>query len=307
MKHRLAVVTIVVSLAAAGLAAWSVAAPSGPASSSTKAAPAPKLPALPAEVKSRKRWVIGVKCDVPSFGYIDVRGNHAGYDVEIARRFAELAFGKKNRVNFVCVTTPSRIPALTSKRVDIIIATITFTFSRAQEIDFSTPYYGATGRLLVLKDTPINALADIKGKAVVTTRGALYADWIKKCYRETNLLELDTTTSAFLALKDKRVEAFMWDDALLLSLSVQDKDTRMLSDKFLQVPWGIGIRKGEAGMKRWVDAALARLQARNEFVKLLETNVPKRVYDDFKGNVPAPGKPLKFPATPETHPVNICP
>src|ERR671924_195877 len=143
MKHRLAAVTFAVAFAAAGLAAWGLAAPAGNKGSSSPAA-TPKLPALPAEIKSRKRWVIGVKCDVPSFGYIDVRGNHAGYDVEIARRFAELAFGKKNRVSFVCVTTPSRIPALTSKRVDIIISTVTFTFARAQEIDFSTPYYGAT-------------------------------------------------------------------------------------------------------------------------------------------------------------------
>jgi polar amino acid transport system substrate-binding protein len=307
MKHRLVLTTIVVSLAAAGLAAWGIAAPSGGARSSAEAAPAPKLPPLPAEVKSRKRWIIGVKCDVPSFGYIDVRGNHAGYDVEIARRFAELAFGKLNRVSYVCVTTPSRIPALTSKRVDIIIATVTFTFTRAQEIDFSTPYYGATGRLLVPKDSPINSLADIKGKTVVTTRGALYADWLKKCFKDTNLLELDTTTSAFLALKDRRADAFMWDDALLLSLSTQDKDTRMTKDKFLAVPWGIGIRKGDTVTKAWVDAALARLQAKNEFSKFLVSNVPKNVYNDFKGNVPSPGKPLKFPATPETHPVNICP
>ncbi len=307
MKLGLAVAVLAASLAAVGLAAWGVAAPSDRATSSTPAAEAAKLPALPAEVKNRKRWVIGVKCDVPSFGYIDVRGNHAGYDVEIARRFAELAFGKKNRVTLVCVTTPSRIPALTSKRVDIIISTVTFTFARAQEIDFSTPYYGATGRLLVPKDSAINSLADIKGKTVVTTRGALYADWLKKCFKDTNLLELDTTTTAFLAIKDRRADAFMWDDALLLSLSTQDKDTRMTKDKFLAVPWGIGIRKGDSATKQWVDAVLARMQAKDEFVKILESNVPKSLFDDFKGNVPRPGASLKFPATPETHPVNICP
>jgi polar amino acid transport system substrate-binding protein len=305
--RRLLGVTILVALTAIAIAAWGLAAPSEKARTAVGAATAPKLPPLPAEVKARKRWVIGVKCDVPSFGYIDVRGNHAGYDVEIARRFAEFAFGKKNRVNFVCVTTPSRIPSLTSKRVDIIVSTVTFTFSRAQEIDFSTPYYGATGRVLVLKDSPINSLADLKGKSVVTTRGALYADWMKKCFTDTKLLELDTTTSAFLSLKDKRVDAFMWDDALLLSLSTQDRDVRMTRDKFLAVPWGIGIRKGETDMKKWVDAALRRLQAKDEFVKILEQNVPKSLFDDFRGNVPRPGKPLRYPATPETHPVNVCP
>jgi polar amino acid transport system substrate-binding protein len=304
---RLTFATVVVALAAVAFATWGLAAPERTAKSDASARQGATLPKLPSEVAARKRWIIGVKCDVPSFGYIDVRGNHAGYDVEIARLFSELAFGKRNRVSFVCVTTPSRIPALTSKRVDIIVATVTFTFTRAQEIDFSIPYYGATGRVLVLKDSPVNSLADLRGKSVVTTRGALYADWLRKCFTDIKLLELDTTTSAYLALKDKRVDAFMWDDALLLSLSTQDGDVRMTRDKFLAVPWGIGIRKGEAGTKRWVDAALQRLRTRDQFVKLLESNVPKRVFDDFRGNVPRPNAALRYPATPETHPVNVCP
>jgi hypothetical protein len=82
---------------------------------------------------------------------------------------------------------------------------------------------------------------------------------------------------------------------------------KLTNDKFLQVPWGIGIRKGDTATKQWVDAALARMQAKDEFVKILEQNVPKSLFDDFKGNVPRPGASLKFPATPETHPVNICP
>jgi len=303
--RRLIAATIALGVAAAGLAAWSLAAPSGGAAPDS-AARAAKLPPLPAEVKARKRWIIGVKCDVPPFGYIDVRGNHAGYDVEIARRFASLAFGKRNRVGLVCVTTPSRIPALQAKRIDIIIATMTFTFARAEVIDFSLPYYGATGRLLVLRDSPVNSLADLAGKTVTTTRGALYATWIRNCFKDTNLLELDTTTAAYLALKDGRAHAFMWDDALLLNLSTTDRDVRMTKDKFLAIPWGIGIRKGETVMKQWVDAALRLMQQRDEFVKILEKNTPKRLFDDFKGNVPRPGQSLQYP-TPATDPLARCP
>ena len=42
------------------------------------------------------RWNIGVKCDVPPFGYIDVRGNNAGFDVEVAKWFSRYAFGKRH-------------------------------------------------------------------------------------------------------------------------------------------------------------------------------------------------------------------
>src|SRR5687768_1947858 len=99
-----------------------------------------RLPALPPEVAQRKRWLIGVKCDFPPFGYINRQNKIAGYDVDVARRFAELAFGRRTRVSLTCVTTPSRIPTLEQKRVDIIISTLTWTAAREEVIDYSRPY-----------------------------------------------------------------------------------------------------------------------------------------------------------------------
>ena len=42
--------------------------------------------------------IVGVKCDAPPFGYINVQGQNAGFDVEIARWFARYAFGRAQRV-----------------------------------------------------------------------------------------------------------------------------------------------------------------------------------------------------------------
>src|SRR3989449_9542714 len=170
----------------------------GPAAKPTKKPAKPKLPALPADVKKRKHWEIGVKCDFPPFGFIDVRGNNDGYDVQVARRFAQFAFGSKKKVSFTCVTTPSRIPTLMSGRVDIIVSTLTWTAARAEQIDFSIPYYSATGRLLVPNSSSISSTRDLGGKNVVTTRGALYATWLRNCFKSTNLLEVDGTAAAVL-------------------------------------------------------------------------------------------------------------
>jgi polar amino acid transport system substrate-binding protein len=261
-----------------------------------KAQAAPKLPPLPGDVKSRKRWVIGTKCDFSPFGYIDTQGHNAGYDVEVGRQFAELAFGKSNRVSFFCVTTPSRIPALQSKRVDIIISTLTWTKARTEVIDFSTPYYGATGRLAVNRSSSINSLKDLGGKTVVTTRGALYAPWTRLCLKDTKLLEVDSPAAAVLAVKNGQADTFMFDDAYLLGVATQDRDIRLTKDKFLQIPWGIGIRKGDTVTKRWVDAALRRLQSRDFFFQVaLRKNAPRSLVDDFAPNVPRPGKSLRYP------------
>jgi polar amino acid transport system substrate-binding protein len=294
--RRLPIVGVLAAVCAAVLAVQGGAAPSAAARPAAAAAKQAKLPPLPADVKSRKRWVIGVKCDFSPFGYIDVTGHNAGYDVEVARQFALLAFGRTNRVNFVCVTTPSRIPALQTKRVDIIVSTLTWTKARTEVIDFSIPYYGATGRLAVNKTSSIQSIKDLSGKNVVTTRGALYSPWTKLCVSGANLSEVDSPASAVLAVKNGQADTFMFDDAFLLGVVTQDRDMRLTKDKFLQIPWGIGIRKGETDMKAWVDAALRRLQAKDFFYNVaLKKNAPKSLLDDFAPNVPRPGKSLKYP------------
>ena len=294
---RLAGIILAAGLVVAITAAGGLATTSGKGGASVPmaAVAAAKLPPLPSYVKSRNRWVIGVKCDFPPFGYIDVQGNNRGYDVAIARRFATIAFGRPNRISLVCVTTPSRIPALQSSRVDIIISTLTWTSARAQVIDFSIPYYSATGRLLVPNSSSVNTIKDIHGKNVVTTRGALYATWMRNCFKDTTLQEVDGTANAVLAVKDGRADAFMFDDAFVLGVATTDPALKLTNDKFLNVPWGIGIRKDDAAMGAWVNAAIKYMQARDEFAKILKENSPKKYWSSFLGNVPRKGQNFEYP------------
>jgi polar amino acid transport system substrate-binding protein len=304
---RLAGLGVAATIAAAALAGWALAAPDrigGTDSRASQHAAKAKLPPLPAAVKSRKRWLIGVKCDFPPFGFIDVQGNNAGYDVEVARRFATLAFGRPNRISFTCVTTPSRIPTLQSGRVDIIVSTLTWTSARAQVIDFSIPYYAATGRLLVKNDSSLTSVRQMGGKTIVTTRGALYATWTRNCFKDTNLLEVDSPAAAVLAVKDGRADAFMFDDAFVLGVATQDRDLKLTNDKFLAVPWGIGIRKGDAATVRWVNGALNLMRKRDEFAAILKRNTPKRFVSSFLGNVPRPKTNFQYPVGKD--PVNDC-
>jgi len=294
---RTAFATGAAALVAAALAAWSTAATSGIAAPAGPRA-AKKLPPLPAAIKQRKKWVVGVKCDTPPFGYIDLKGHNAGYDVEIARWFSRFAFGKANRVSYTCVTTATRIPALTSGKIDLILATMTYTHARAQTVDFSTPYYVATGRMLVPNGSSLR-IGSISGKTITTTGGSVYDRWLSKCFKNTSSLLFQSPSLALAALKEGRADAEMFDDSFLLGVATSDPSLRLTPDKFLKLPWGIGIVKGNKAMKRWVDSRLAILKKKNQFSKILKQNVNPTLFDAFKGNVPAPKRTLKYPATEE--------
>ena len=283
------------------MAALAVAAPSSGERADTAAA-ATKLPPLPAEVRARRRWQIGVKCDFPPFGYINRQNQVAGYDADVARRFAELAFGRRNRVSITCVTSPSRIPTLQQKRVDIIISTLTWTAAREEIIDYSRPYYNATGRLLVPNNSSIRRLADLNGRTVTTTTTAIYATWIRNCFKGANLITTTSPVAAVENVKQGRADAFMFDDTFLLGVAANDPALKMTAHKFLNIPYGIGIRKGETAMKRWVDAAILTMKRRDEFIRILHRNVPRRFWPSFQNQVPRPKTKEAYPRgrTPES-------
>jgi polar amino acid transport system substrate-binding protein len=303
---RLVIATTVLALAAAALAALSAAAPSdkGPTRAEAAKAAAATRPPLPADVRARKRWIVGVKCDVPPFGYINVKGQHAGFDVEIARGFARVAFGRSNRVKFECAPTPAREPMITTGRVDLVISTFTYTADRDTRIDFSRAYYKATGRLMVKNESPITRLNDIRGKKVATTSGSIYDRWMKRCFPDTTVQVFSAFSDAVAALRDGRADAVMWDDTGVLGIATADRNLRLTRDTFLEAPYGIGFKQGDAAMKRWVDYHLNVMRKKDVFMQILRANVPTRFVPGFSTNILRPKNVFQYAkVSPET----VCP
>ena len=185
-----------------------------------------ELPPLPANIKARKRFNIAREVRLAA-----VRVHRRpGPERRLRRR--DRARGSRasrsasrNRVTYTCVTTPAREPALTTDRVDMVIATFTYTADRDTRIDFSRAYYKATGRLLVPNNASIRLPPDIAGKTVVTTSGSIYDRWMKNCFKDTKVVVTDSFTNALLAFRDGRADALMWDDTVLLGIAVTDRNS----------------------------------------------------------------------------------
>ena len=209
--------------------------------------------------------------------------------------FAQIAFGNRSRIQYECVNTDSRIPTLQSGKVDMIIATLSWSKARAAHIDYSTPYYGATGRLLVRAGGNVSSLAGLPGKTVVTTSGSVYVPWTQNCLTGVSLQQVASPADALTALKNGQADAFMFDDAYLLGAEAGNPGLTLTNDKFLSIPWGIGLRKGDVAMTKWVDSALERMKADNDFYRILKHNVPASAFPSLANQVPSPGHTLRYP------------
>jgi polar amino acid transport system substrate-binding protein len=308
---RILLVVAALSLAATAFTAWGVAAPAGKLATaavpSAKPKKKPKLPPLPAQVRQRGRWIIGVKCDAPPFGYINIRGQNAGFDIDIARAFSRFAFGRPDRVTFECAPTAAREPLLTTGRADLVISTFTYTADRDTRIDFSRAYYRATGRLLVPNNSQIRSLNDIRGRRVATTDGSIYHRWMTRCFQGTEVVTTDGVTSSVLRLKQGRSDAVMWDDTVLAPIAAQDASLQMTDDVFLVAPYGIGMRQGYTAMKRWVDSRLAIMKRRDMFMPILREHFAPRFVRSFSRNILRPKQNFTYRAANLPSIDTVCP
>ncbi len=291
---RIILVTAGVAVTAFVAATLGSAQPRATTATAGSQAKAPVLPKLPAEIASRKRLIVGTKCDTPPFGYIDVRGKNAGVDVEVSRQFARYAFGRAQRLTFVCAPTAVREPLLTSGRVDLVISTFTYTADRDTRIDFSRPYFNSTGRLLVKNDSPIRALGDIRGRKVSTTSGSIYDRWMKRCFPNTEVVVVDSVTNAVLAFNQGRVDAVMFDDTSLALIAATNPQAKLTDDLFLEQPYGIGIKQGNAELKRWVDARLGLMKKKDLFAPIIRNNIAPRFVPAFLKNSLRPTQDFKY-------------
>ena len=116
-------------------------------------------------------------------------------------------------------------------------------------IDFSEPYYNATGRLLVKNSGAVQHLSDIKGHNVATTSGSVYDRWMKNCFPTASVITADTFTNAKLAFDQGRADAVMFDDAVLLPVAAADPNSKITDDVFsvLSVKASVRSRVSEGG------------------------------------------------------------
>lgn len=250
---------------------------------------------LPEAVKAKGKLAVGVKCDYPPFGFVDADGKNAGYGIELVHQLAAYAFGDPNKVAFTCVTGSNRTPYLQANKIDLIVASMSYTPERATVINFSSPYFNSGVKLLVTNDSSVRDFNDVEGKDVITIKGTTASIWMSKCLPTAKQLTFNQTSEALSALSQKRGVAFAQDDTLLVDIASKNDKYKVTGTAKAASPWGMGTRLDDKPFTDWVNAALAKMQEGDLFWKAFTSAVKdKAVQDQFKTFVPRPDNTLEY-------------
>lgn len=131
------------------------------------------------EIIQRGELRVAVQTQGPPFSFMDKNGNRTGSSVEFCKLMAE-EMGVK--IVFLDYDWDGLIPALLSKKADILAADMTAKLSRALKVSFTKPFY-TTGQVMYVKTgSPIKSVADANKPdvTVATLLGSSYTDTARK-------------------------------------------------------------------------------------------------------------------------------
>lgn len=226
------------------------------------------LPELPEKIKEKGKIVVGVKADFAPFGYVDENGNNVGYDLEIAKKLAEYAFGDPEAVDFEIVTSSNRIPYLTSNKVDLLLASMAITDERLEEINF-TDIYMSTGHLILTNadNDKIQSLDDLNNKdmTILLVDGTTGASAAEKLCPDANFLYYETWSETLAALKAGRGDAIIHDESVLYETAAADASVKTIGEAFENTWVAGGVRKEDTEWLAWLNAAFEKMQEEDFF------------------------------------------
>lgn len=198
------------------------------------------------------------------FSYLSARGEPIGYSIELCRSLVESmgqAVGRELTIQWLPVTSESRMEAIISGRADLECGSTTNNLERARRVAFSPTIFVSGTKLLVKRGSPVRSFRDLARKTVVVTAGTTneqaMRDLASKFAIAFKLVSAPDHAQAFAELDAGKVDAFATDDVLLYGLIAanrKQRDYHVVGEFLSYDPYGIMYRKGDPQLQRLVNA-----------------------------------------------------
>ena len=205
-------------------------------------------------------------------GAVKIEGTNQyanGYDVQIAKQVAK-ALDKKPLV--VKTSWNGLIPALTSGKLDMIVAGMSPTAERKKEIAFSNNYYTSEPVVLVNKDgayANAKTLKDFKGAKITSQQGVYLYNLISQLTGAKQETAMGDFAQMRQALESGVIDGYISERPEALTAESANSKFKMIQfKKGFEVneedaTIAIGMRKNDNRLKQ-VNAAIAKISAKDQ-------------------------------------------
>jgi polar amino acid transport system substrate-binding protein len=214
------------------------------------------------EIVERGELRVGFEAGYLPFEMADNKGRFIGFDIDVAKEMAK-AMG----VKFVPVNTAwdGIIPALITKKFDIIISGMTITQERNLKVNFADPYIIVGQTILVNKKHAgkVKSYKDLNDpKYTVTSKlGTTGEQAIKRMIPKANYKSFESETEAGIEVVTGKADALVYDLPFCATFKAQQGENLIFLDEpFTFEPLAWAVRKGDPDFMNWLNNFLRQLK-----------------------------------------------
>ena len=219
------------------------------------------------DIVAKKLLVVAIPTDSAPYGFVGTDLKPQGLDIDTA----ELIGAKLGvKVELVPVTSANRVPYLQTKKADLVISTLGKNPDREKVIDFTIAYSPFFQAIFGPKTLVVKTPADLAGKTVGVTRGAM---------EDQELGKIAPSGAEVRRFEDNNatVAAYVSGQVQLLATgasvagTVMNKNPQMGTEFKLLLkdsPNFIGVAKGEDKLRLKVNEILAQAKANGDLDKM---------------------------------------
>jgi polar amino acid transport system substrate-binding protein len=163
---------------------------------------------------SAQTLTMATSADYPPYEFIRTETGSeeiVGFDVDIANYITErLGYGLKiNNIDF-----NGLIPALQAGRADFVMAGMTPTEERKQNVDFSVIYYEAKNAIVAQQGSNLTTAANLAGKRVGVQLGSIQEEFAKESLQGADVVPLNRINEIIQEIKSRRLDAAIVEDTV---------------------------------------------------------------------------------------------
>ncbi len=207
------------------------------------------------EIAQRGEIRIAVQTQGAPFSFVDRNGDRTGSSVDLCKLIAQ-EMGVK--VQFLNYDWDGLIPALLSKKADMLAADMTPTLKRAMKIAFTEPYMYTGSVVFVKQDSPIKTLDDLKkpGKKIAVLLGSTGETDAKKAFPQAELKTYKGGGPILInALLGGHVDAGVNDGSAVTGQmsSFPPNSVRILEGQLSKSPLAFAVRYDSPDLLSWIN------------------------------------------------------
>jgi len=209
-----------------------------------------------AAIMARGRLIVGIEPGFEPFEGIDAKGEYYGFDIELARAYAN---DLDVAIEFVPMEWTALQVALSTGQIDIIWSGMTATVSRSVTLLFSDTYFRTRLHLLVRKDSGIKTWSDVAGKKIAVKLGTTGVQVANLMYPDSPQVTFDDENLCATEVINGRVAAFLYDRFSIERHHRQNESTTdVIRDLDSFEPYAVAMRPGSMALWRSINLFLER-------------------------------------------------